>query len=439
MKKTLKIAKALLASIAMNTMAMPPKLTQNAAQPISRLNKDLLDTLVSFLDPESYLKLIKTSIAIKENTHLSFDAFSQTQSQANFLIITNKANILDEYSTTGIIPAGLQSFLSHISDDNEEISMAIITDENHPLLSKTTQNLILIPINQSVIPHTIARNLLITGNITKIQNSFLSKTFTSTSTLTHVAFQTDTIISIEAGFLSHCTNLTSFNASGMTSLTSIEDYFLSHCISLNNLTLPTSVTSIGSNFLYSCTNLKTFDTRGLTSLTSIGNYFLYNCTSLNFFDSHGLNALTSIGVFFLSNCTNLTSFDSRGLTSLTSIGQHFLFKCINLKTFYTSGLSAVTSIRSHFLCRCTSLTSFDTSGLNALTSIGDYFLSDCKSLTYFDSRGLTSLTSIGDCFLSSCTSLTSFDTSSLTSITSIGNYFLPNTINTGLIIKIKTK
>ena len=167
-------------------------------------NKDVLDSIIEFLDPTSYLNFIKTNRGIRDNAHLSFDAFSQTQSQGNFLIITNKYNI--ERESTTQIPAGLQSFLSHINDDHEPIQMALIADANHPLIKTTKQNVILIPQNQSVIPEKIARNLLIIGNLSSIQDCFLKAS--ENSALTHVALHMQSLTSIGDDFLYNCTSLT---------------------------------------------------------------------------------------------------------------------------------------------------------------------------------------------------------------------------------------
>jgi hypothetical protein len=225
MKKIIKIAKTLLAAITINSMAMPPKLTQqdaqqhNAAPPISRLNKDVFGLIGEHSETKEALRLSQTSRAIKEKLTLNISSFLKTNLKTNYLSRTSKAEIIQEYSLTGCqIPDGLQSFLNHISDNNEPIHMAIIADENHPLLktndqNQTAANLILIPINRSIIPDTIARNLLITGNIIRVQDCFFPKLFDSISTLEHVALQTE--------------NLTSFDSSGLSSLTSIVNNFLS--------------------------------------------------------------------------------------------------------------------------------------------------------------------------------------------------------------------
>ena len=198
------------------------------------INKDVLDSIIEFLDPTSYLNFIKANRGIRDNAHLSFDAFSKTQSQANFLIITNKYNI--ERESTTQIPAGLQSFLSHINDDHEPIHMALIADENHPLIKTTKQNVILIPQNQSVVPEKCSTNKLIIVNASSIQDCFLKapENLTSTSTLIHVAFHMQSLTSIGRHFLSDSTSLTSFDSTGMTSLTSIGNNFLADCTSLTS-------------------------------------------------------------------------------------------------------------------------------------------------------------------------------------------------------------
>ena len=84
------------------------------------------------------------------------------------------------------------------------------------------------------------------------------------------------------------------------------------------------ITRIDYGFLGGCTSLSSFDTSGLTSVTTIGDGFLHGCTSLPSFDTSGLTSVTTIGYSFLYGCTSLPSFNTSGLTSVTTIGAHFL-------------------------------------------------------------------------------------------------------------------
>ena len=60
------------------------------------------------------------------------------------------------------------------------------------------------------------------------------------------------------------------------------------------------ITHIESYFLRGCTSLSSFDTSGLTSVTTIGVGFLDGCSSLSSFDTSGLKSVTTIGHKFLS-------------------------------------------------------------------------------------------------------------------------------------------
>ena len=97
------------------------------------------------------------------------------------------------------------------------------------------------------------------------------------------------------------------------------------------------ITRIGDFFLLGCTSLSSFDTSGLTSVTTIAVDFLGGCTLLSSFDTSGLTSVTRIGNGFLQGCTSLSSFDTSGLTSVTRIGPRFLGGCVLLFTKPTVG------------------------------------------------------------------------------------------------------
>ena len=92
----------------------------------------------------------------------------------------------------------------------------------------------------------------------------------------------------------------------------ITDGFLAGCKHVVSCTIHApKITRIGTCFLYNCTSLSSFDTSGLTSVTTIRNNFLVGCTSLSSFDTSGLTSVTTIGFFFVVECTSLLSKQKR--------------------------------------------------------------------------------------------------------------------------------
>ena len=90
------------------------------------------------------------------------------------------------------------------------------------------------------------------------------------------------------------------------------------------------ITRISSSCLRDCTSLTSFDTSGLTSVTTIGDAFLDGCTLLSSFDTSGLTSVTTVGNGFLVGCTSLSSLDTSGLISVKTIGYDFLARCTSL-------------------------------------------------------------------------------------------------------------
>jgi uncharacterized repeat protein (TIGR02543 family) len=139
---------------------------------------------------------------------------------------------------------------------------------------------------------------------------------------------------------------------------------------LQNVILPSGLTSIGDAAFYDCTGL------ALTSLpsglTSIGYYAFSGCTGLALTSLP--SGLTSIGYTAFDGCTGLalTSLPS----GLTSIGSSAFRGCTGLAL--TSLPSGLTSIGNYAFQGCTGLAL--TSLPSGLTSIGDYAFQSCMSL-----------------------------------------------------------
>jgi hypothetical protein len=188
---------------------------------------------------------------------------------------------------------------------------------------------------------------------------------------------------------------------------------------------------IGDNFLSGCTNITTFDTKGLTSVAAIQDYAFSQCSNLTLVDTCGLTSVTAIGNCFLVKA-GITAFDTVGMTSVTKIGYYFLADCRNMTEIDTGGLGSVCVIKDNFLVNCKTLTNFSTAGMTCLTRFGTYFLSGCSSLTTFDGAGMTAVSSVADAFLFKCTNLTTIKLEGLTSVTKTGTYFLHGCTNLSL-------
>lgn len=252
-----------------------------------------------------------------------------------------------------------------------------------------------------------------------------------------------------------------------------------YCINLQEITIPSSVTSINQRTFFRCyfnnfvnnsdldeisnnywgATIINSDENGFCikngelynyrykmfytdivipdNVTSIGQYVFDNCTHINsviipdsvtsigdhsFSSCSGLtsitipNSVTTIGNYAFDFCSGLTSITIG--SSVTTIGQQAFRYCRGLTSVTIP--NSVTSISNNAFDGCSSLISVDIS--NSVTNIGNNAFIGCTSLTSVVIPN--SVTSIGSYAFSGCSGLTSVTLPN--SVTSIGNCMFQN-------------
>lgn len=114
-------------------------------------------------------------------------------------------------------------------------------------------------------------------------------------------------------------------------VTSIGKGAFEDCEGLTSITIANSVTSIGESAFRGCTELSSITIPG--SVTSIGNYAFLNCWGLT--SVIILDNVTSIGTGAFAGCTGLTSITIPD--SITTIGMSAFSDCKNLKKVIYKG------------------------------------------------------------------------------------------------------
>ncbi|MBR6320397.1 MAG: leucine-rich repeat protein [Prevotella sp.] len=156
-----------------------------------------------------------------------------------------------------------------------------------------------------------------------------------------------------------------------SSVTSIGDYAFSYCSGLNSVTIPNNVTNIGSHAFSICS--------GLTSLTipnsvkTIGEWAFYGCRGLASVIIP--NSVTKIDKLVFCNCSNLKSVTIPN--SVTSIGSSAFKECTSLSSVIIP--NSVTWIGEWAFSGCSGLTSL-TIG-SGIKNIYRFVFDSCKELT----------------------------------------------------------
>lgn len=153
----------------------------------------------------------------------------------------------------------------------------------------------------------------------------------------------------------------------------LDDSLFAYCASLEEIIIPTGITTITQWAFKNCTNLKRCKFDKGSQLTDLGLYTFSGCTSLEefeipsgvteikyecFYDCTSLssvtipNSVTRIGNEVFTNCSGLTSIDIPN--SVTSIGDAFE-KCTSLISVNIG--TGITHIEGDAFDYCTSLTS----------------------------------------------------------------------------------
>ena len=222
------------------------------------------------------------------------------------------------------------------------------------------------------------------------------------------------------------------------------DDAFSGCRNLQEIILPSSVTSIGNGAFSSCTNLKEIILP--SSITSIGGGTFSGCTNLK--EINIPSGVTRIGSKAIVRCTNLQKIILP--SSVTNIGNYAFAGCANLQEIILP--SSITSIGNGIFSNCSNLQRINVAESNkfyktidgvlytkdlktiicypegkengsfviplGVTSIGDRAFTDCKNLQEITLP--SGLTSIGNSAFESCKNLCKITLPS--SVTSIGDF-----------------
>ncbi len=211
-----------------------------------------------------------------------------------------------------------------------------------------------------------------------------------------------TITSIDNDAFYDCTNLKKVNIPN--SVTSIGDFAFSGCTGLTSIMLPDSITSIG---------YAAFQRTGLTSATIPDSITIINeetfsgCTDLTSVIIP--NTVTKISYEAFSNCSGLTNITIPN--SVTIIENYAFSNCYRLTSIAI--VESVTSIGNYAFYRCSGLTSIRVDENNTVYDSRD----NCNALIEKSTNELmvgcknttipNSVTSIGNSAFYGCTGLTS--------------------------------
>ncbi len=155
-----------------------------------------------------------------------------------------------------------------------------------------------------------------------------------------------------------------------SSITSIGDYAFSGCENLREIILPSSITSIGDYAFSGCENLREINIP--SSVTSIGNSTFCGCLNLRKIALPP--SITSIRDHAFSDCRNLQEIKLP--PSVTNIGDRVFSKCWNLREINIP--SSVTSIGVGVFEWCSNLQEITLP--SGVTGIGDNAFSSCENL-----------------------------------------------------------
>lgn len=167
----------------------------------------------------------------------------------------------------------------------------------------------------------------------------------------------------------------------------LDDSLFADCASLEEIIIPTGITTITQWAFRNCTNLKRCKFDKGSQLTNLGLYTFSGCTSLEEFEIP--NGVTEIKYECFENCTSLSSVTIG--SGVTRIVRDSFSNCSSLTSINIP--NSVTEISDNAFQNCTSLTSVNI-GSGATFIDGDAF-NGCTSLTGITIKAITPPTTSG--------------------------------------------
>lgn len=226
--------------------------------------------------------------------------------------------------------------------------------------------------------------------------AIFTNAFRSNSNIEEIVLPS-TIIRINGGAFSGCTNLQKIN---LTNVRTIESNVFENCTSLQDIVLSNNLTTINDSLFAGLTNLRSIVIPN--GVTTIGNYAFDGCTSLTNITLP--NTVTSILSYAFSGCAFETIKIPDGVKRLNS---NIFQNCTNLKSVTIP--EGVTTINEYAFDGCTSLETITLpSTLKTLATTG-YQFKDCTSLYSVIFEEGTTITSIPEKMFIGCSSLLSID------------------------------
>lgn len=144
---------------------------------------------------------------------------------------------------------------------------------------------------------------------------------------------------------------------------------------VDDLVIPSTVTSIKDGAFYGCTSLTSIEIPD--SVTTIGDHAFNSCSNLSTVTFGENSQLTTIGGSAFDGCTGLTSMVIPD--SVTSIGERAFEGCVKLASVTFGNNSQLSTIGYKAFRDCTGLTSIEIPA--GATTIGKEAFRDCASLT----------------------------------------------------------
>ncbi len=346
------------------------------------------------------------------------------------------------FNSSAITPTGTYNFTDTV-DLSENTSIVALVSVDMFYTEDVEGGVAITGFNTSVLDfnsNVVIPPIIDDKNVVRLKNNNDNGCMLGADHITSLDLSNCESVAIDDAVFKNCTNLTSANLAGCTS---VGNQVFANCSDLLTANLP-NCTAIPSNLFEGCTQLMSVDLSSCTSIgTALANHHnlryanLASCTSVTkdtFDDCSGLSTVV------LTHCTSVgddtfkdrTVLETVNLSDCTSIGENAFYNCKNLTTinlgscnsidgyaFYNCikltniNLQNCISVGEAAFMGCTNLNSIDLSGC---TSIGDSAFYLCKGLNSVDLRNCNS---IGYAVFYSCSNLASIN---LSSCTSIGDY-----------------